>query len=87
MAGVEVIRLNCKDCHHNGYTVMCDACKKMQTEGRWLWEIDTGNRLIRCPDCGGGMSFNGYRYSNPYKFCPYCGHQMILGEQIKMEGV
>ena len=76
--------MNCRECYHRGYQAMCDACKRMQKEGRWKWEIDTGNRVIRCPDCGGGLSFPAYRYKNDYRFCPYCGKQMIAGTQTTL---
>ena len=85
LPGMGVIRMNCKECCHNGYKAMCDACKHMQKEGRWKWEIDNGNRVIRCPDCGGGMIFGAYRYTNPFMFCPYCGHQMITHKQMELD--
>ena len=76
--------MKCSDCLDGNHSLICEACKRMQNEGRWQWEIDTGCRIIRCPDCGGGMRFGMYRYENPFRFCPYCGHQMIQGEQISM---
>lgn len=77
--------MNCKECYHNGYKAMCDACKQMRKEGRWKWEIDNGNRVIRCPDCGGGLSFGAYFYENPYNFCPYCGNRMITHKQMELD--
>lgn len=81
--------MNCRECGHyyDNPKTMCNACKRMQAEGLWKWEIDNGNRVIRCSKCDRGMAFGYYFYTNPYRFCPYCGERMILGEQIKMEGV
>ena len=76
--------MNCKECYQHGRPDVCSACKRMQQESRWLWEIDVGNRVIRCPDCGGGLSFPAYGYKMNYRYCPYCGHQMVMGEQLSM---
>lgn len=82
-----MIRVNCKEClhHWDEKKVMCEACKRMQAEGRWKWEIDNGHRVIRCPKCGGGMVFGYYFYENPYRYCPYCGEPMITHKQIKLD--
>ena len=87
LAGMEVIRMNCRECGHywDEQKVMCEACRKMRAGSLWKWEIDNSNRMIRCPDCGGGLVFGYYQYTNPYKFCPYCGKQMIVQEQMEMD--
>lgn len=77
--------MRCNDCiWFYNHDKTCSACRQMQAEGSWVWEIDNGNRLIRCPDCGGAMVFPDYQDKNHYRFCPYCGKQRIQGEQISM---
>jgi DNA-directed RNA polymerase subunit RPC12/RpoP len=55
----------------------------MQHTGRWLWELDNGQRICRCPDCGFGNLIGLYRYRNPYNYCASCGHLMIPQEQTR----
>lgn len=76
--------MNCKDCCVNERTDICEACKRMQAEGEWKWEIDTGNRMIRCPYCDHGFPIGFYEYKNWHRFCSYCGKQLIKGEQTSM---
>lgn len=76
--------MNCNECAARERKTICEACRKMQQESTWKWEIDTGNRLIRCPDCGKALSFPFFGYSNPYNFCPYCGKRRITHEQISL---
>lgn len=75
--------MKCKNCNfeHHERKEICDACKKMQAQGRWEWEIDNGQRICRCPRCGFGNILSSYAYSNPYRFCPSCGTRMIDEEE------
>lgn len=45
----------------------------------WQYDEDTGSVLCRCPDCGKRMLIGLYQYSNPYRFCPYCGIPLTEG--------
>lgn len=69
--------MNCKECYHfdrRGTKFdYCADCEASQAEGEWIWEIDTGTRLIKCPKCGGRLSLGHYQTRNNYSFCPYCG--------------
>jgi len=77
--------MNCNDCiDRNRRESTCHYCEKMQAESRWIWELDNGCRRMRCPDCGGAMTLPAYAEKNPYRYCPYCGQQMIQGEQISI---
>lgn len=76
--------LKCGECGEIKSQMRCSACKRQQAEQRWQWELDNGNRRLRCPDCGGAMSMPAYADENPYNFCPYCGKRMIIGEQLSM---
>lgn len=76
--------LNCKDCIQGTGPKVCEACREMQQEGRWLWEIDNGHRICRCPECGFGNIIHAYTYRNPFRYCAGCGKQMIFGEQLGM---
>jgi len=73
--------MKCGDCLHNGRRSLCESCKQMQKQGIWKWEIDNGCRRIRCPWCGKSLTFDFYGCRNPYRFCPYCGKQMIGTEE------
>ena len=77
--------MNCKECYLRDRKTHCESCKRMQAEGGWLWEIDNGNRIIRCPYCGHGFPISAFAYENWHRYCAYCGKQLIHGEQIKME--
>lgn len=46
----------------------------------WEYDEDTGSVMCRCPKCGGRMIIGLYVYSNPYKFCPYCGRPLTEGK-------
>lgn len=76
--------MNCKNCIEGIHPRMCEACKKMQQEGAWIWYLDNGCRHLRCPKCDGSMVFPAYAYHNNYKFCPYCGIKLITGEQMSL---
>ena len=56
----------------------------MQKEGRWKWEVDNGQRICRCPECGFGNLIGAYVYENPYKYCASCGSRMIPGKQVSL---
>ena len=79
--------MKCTDCIAYGrkQPEICAACRRMQEESDWLWEIDTGNRMLRCPNCDHGFPFHLWWYSNPYRFCPWCGKRRVQGEQLEME--
>jgi len=79
--------VKCSDCvgYYREQPEICVACKKMRAESDWQMEIDTGNRMLRCPDCEHGYPLHIWQYSNPYRYCPWCGKQRVHGEQIKME--
>jgi len=79
--------MNCSECHCGISKTICNACRMMQHEGRWKWEIDTGQRLCRCPDCGFGNFLSLYAYKNPFRYCAGCGHQMIAGEQMSIDDI
>ena len=76
--------MNCNDCLDGTSQAACDACRRMQAEGQWIWEIDNGCRMIRCPYCDHGFTIGAYFYENWHRFCSYCGKQLIEGEQISM---
>lgn len=71
--------MKCKECHNHHrkgdpkWGRICEDCERMQKAGDWLWEIDNGMRMAKCPGCGGRMTIDIYAYWNPYRFCPYCG--------------
>lgn len=79
--------MKCTDCraHDREQPEICQACKKMQAETEWNWEIDTGVRYVRCPDCKHAFSLSLWCYSMPYRFCAWCGKKMIVSEQQSME--
>ena len=74
--------MNCKECNDKSVG-MCSACKVMREKTAWIYEIDIGNRMCKCPKCKGRMTLGAYAYSNPYKYCPYCGEYLAerKGEQ------
>ena len=76
--------MNCNDCCDGTSKEACEACKRMQAEGDWIWYIDVGSRHVRCPYCGSGYLVGAYKYKNNYRFCAYCGKQLIKGEQVSM---
>lgn len=77
--------MNCSNCVAKGRESICEACKRMRAESRWIWEIDTGNRHVRCPECNHALSISLWCYELPYRYCAWCGKQMVNGEQLKME--
>lgn len=79
--------MNCKEClaYHREQPEICEACRKMQLESNWNWEIDTGNRFVRCPDCKHALSIGLWCYKLPYRYCAWCGKKMAIGEQIMMD--
>lgn len=79
--------MKCSNClgSSGGSTRVCDACRAMQAEGDWNWELDNGNRRVRCPDCGRALPISPYEYEMPYRFCPWCGKRRVRGEQMRME--
>ena len=77
--------MRCADCNQGTSEAACEACRRMQTEGDWIWEIDNGQRMIRCPDCGFGNLIGWYTYKLQYRFCPSCGRQNVRHEQTMME--
>lgn len=81
--------MNCADCiayhRRKEQPEICTACRRMQAESDWKWEIDTGNRILRCPDCGHALTFGLWWYSNPYRYCPWCGKRRVQAEQMEME--
>ena len=80
-------KMKCTECiaYFREQPEICTACKKMQKESEWDWEIDTGNRRVRCPECGHALSIGLWCYSMPYRFCAWCGKQMVYGEQISLD--
>ena len=74
--------MNCSMCLDGRSKEACEACKRMQAESDWKWEIDNGCRLIRCPYCDHALVLGAYVYKNWHRFCSYCGKQLIRGEQI-----
>ena len=76
--------MRCKECISPKTDAICDGCRKMQAESRWNWEIDNGQRICRCPECGRGNLIGVWQYSNPYRYCPWCGEKMYLGEQMSL---
>lgn len=66
--------MKCKDCIEKRYE-LCLFCKQMQSITQWEYEIDNGQRMCKCPSCGGRLYLGPYTYVNPYKFCPYCGRK------------
>ena len=76
--------LNCKDCIEGTSERACTACRKMQNEGRWMWELDNGQRFMRCPECGFANRLGGYVYENHFNFCAGCGQRMRTFEQTEM---
>jgi len=77
--------LKCSECCDGKSSRMCTACKAMQEESNWKWELDNGCRRIRCPKCDFALTFGAWRYENPFNFCPGCGEKLKLGEQTKMD--
>lgn len=77
--------MRCSECLEGTSERACQACREMQHTGRWLWELDNGQRICRCPDCGFGNLIGLYKYRNPYNYCASCGHLMIPQEQTRME--
>ena len=45
----------------------------------WQYDEDTECVMCRCPECGGRLLIGLYQYSNPYRFCPYCGKELEEG--------
>ncbi len=44
--------------------------------GGWIHEIDTGEDMMKCPDCGGRIIEKHYLLAVGTlgtRFCPYCG--------------
>ena len=78
--------MRCKNCVEGTSTAACDACRKTQEEGRWLWELDNGQRFCRCPVCGFRNRLGLYVYRNPFRYCAGCGTQMIAREQLSLFG-
>jgi DNA-directed RNA polymerase subunit RPC12/RpoP len=76
--------MNCSLCIEKSGS-MCYHCKQMQTASDWLYELDEGQRMCKCPDCGRRMYIGPYQYANPYKFCPYCGRKNVHGEQMTLD--
>ena len=76
----------CSECLEGTSAEACSACRRMQKEGRWTWEIDNGHRICRCPVCGFGNLIGLYTYNNPYRYCGSCGARMIDGIQMDMLG-
>lgn len=73
--------MQCRDCldgHYGEDKKTCEYCKRMQKGGDWIWEIDNGSRMVKCPDCEGRLRIGPYIYENPYRFCPYCGRANIV---------
>ena len=79
--------MRCNDCLSPHTPEMCGACRQMREESLWNWELDNGQRICRCPECGRGNLIGVYHYHNPYRYCPWCGEKMYLGEQMSMEGL
>jgi len=78
--------VNCSDCGAPHTKKMCDACRRMQLESRWDWEIDNGNRICRCPECGSGNVVGAYAYNLQFRYCTWCGEKMVTGEQLRIDG-
>ncbi|MBQ1293960.1 MAG: hypothetical protein IIY21_07960 [Clostridiales bacterium] len=76
--------MNCELCIAPKSDRLCHCCKEMQTTSDWIYELDNGTRMCKCPSCEGRMFIHSYQYSNPYKFCPYCGRKNVFGEQMTM---
>ena len=77
--------MRCADCLQGTSAAACAACREMQAEGDWRWEIDNGQRMIRCPDCDFGLLIGYYVYKNPYRYCPGCGRLNLKQRQMAME--
>ena len=75
--------MNCANCIDKSETV-CHHCKQMQNASEWIYELDNGSRMCKCPECEGRMYIGPYAYANPYKFCPYCGRKNVVGEQMTL---
>lgn len=73
--------MDCKFCVSPKTEMRCEPFVQMQRSGRWQWEIDNGQRICRCPECGFGNLIGVYADHNPYRYCPSCGKQMVFGEQ------
>ena len=55
-------------------------------KNKWIHEIDTGNEMLKCPECECRVSANAYSYAVGrlgYSFCPYCGTD--LREEVHNE--
>lgn len=76
--------MNCNLCIEKS-EALCYHCRQMQKSDEWIYVLDEGQRMCKCPDCGGRMYLGIYRYANPYKFCPYCGRRNKPNEQIALE--
>ena len=79
--------INCELCIDKTSDEVCHNCRQMRSFGEWIYELDNGTRMCKCPECGRRMMIGLYRYSNPYKFCPYCGRKNIKHEQITWEAI
>lgn len=79
--------MNCNKCLQGTSEKACRACREMQQEGSWVWEIDNGQRIVRCPECGFSQLISSYTYRNPYRYCAGCGKKMISSEQTKLEEI
>lgn len=45
--------------------------------GRWIPDCDTDTLMIKCPCCNGRMIVYLWDYEIYYRFCPYCGEELI----------
>ena len=77
--------MNCSECNEPHTKKMCDACQRMQSESRWNWEIDNGQRICRCPECGYGNLVGLYTYELRFRYCSWCGAKMVVGKQMRIE--
>jgi hypothetical protein len=79
--------MNCRECSAYGRNQpeICTACKEMQQNGEWIWEIDNGQRVCRCPDCGFGNILSLWAYKNPFNYCGGCGKHLSTFEQTKLD--
>ena len=71
--------MRCTDCaaKDREQPEICEACRRMQRESLWQWEIDTGHRFVRCPKCQHALSVSLWCYELPYRYCAWCGEKMV----------